>query len=572
MSQTITPFSFAKRIPTTPSIGSTTVTKPDHVHLSFGFAAPHLFPIEQLSQAAADAVTLHGRKALQYSGSGGPGQILSWIQARSKVHGIHAELDQILVTYGSTQGIDLATRILVDPGDHVWVESPSFFSALQAFRTAEAVITSFPIDDEGVRVDLIENALLDARQNNKPIPKFLYTMPTYHNPGGVTLSLERRKRLAQLAEIYNFFILEDDAYSELNFTGNTYPPLYTLYPERVIYLNTFSKIIAPGLRLGWIIADSSVIAKIRLLSLGGSIGVFTQEIVAKLLSGFAFQEHVDSLIDHYRNQRDIMAKAVRESFGEHVSFHLPEGGFYIWLRFPDHVNTSDFLQDAADRGVSFVDGKSFYVNPEGFHYARLCFSYVSEAEIVRGVRSLADAYFAYIYKSNSSNTSNTSSNNTSSNKNNPKIPTVLAAQEDIRTSDSEQLIKELSVELGRLYESDGTAGFQASDVEVPRAAFIVARLDGHPVGCGALRPIDETTVEVKRMYTRPDFRRKGVAQAILSEAERLATQFGYTSIKLQTGPKQPEAAALYERVGYYRVPIYSGNWDLVLAYQKDLNS
>ncbi|MEC0229432.1 GNAT family N-acetyltransferase [Paenibacillus alba] len=151
------------------------------------------------------------------------------------------------------------------------------------------------------------------------------------------------------------------------------------------------------------------------------------------------------------------------------------------------------------------------------------------------------------------------------------ISTITAAKEDIRASESEQLIRELSAELGRLYDSDGTAGFQASDVEVPRSAFIVARSEGHPVGCGALRPIDETTVEVKRMYTRLDFRRKGVAQAILAEAERLALEYGYTSIKLQTGPKQPEAAALYERVGYYRVPIYSGNWDLVLAYQKDLN-
>ncbi|OPH58975.1 hypothetical protein BC351_21805 [Paenibacillus ferrarius] len=150
------------------------------------------------------------------------------------------------------------------------------------------------------------------------------------------------------------------------------------------------------------------------------------------------------------------------------------------------------------------------------------------------------------------------------------ISIITAAKEDIRASESEQLIRELSEELGRLYDSDGTAGFQASDVEVPRSAFIVARSEGHPVGCGALRPINETTVEVKRMYTRPDFRRKGVAQAILAEAERLALEYGYTSIKLQTGPKQPEAAALYERVGYYRVPIYSGNWDLVLAYQKDL--
>lgn len=150
------------------------------------------------------------------------------------------------------------------------------------------------------------------------------------------------------------------------------------------------------------------------------------------------------------------------------------------------------------------------------------------------------------------------------------ISKITAAPEDIRSRDSEQLIWELSTELGVLYNSDGSAGFNPSDVEVPRAAFVVARIEGIPVGCGALRPLDDSTVEVKRMYTRANYRRKGVAQAILAEIDRLAIEFGYSTIKLQTGPKQPEAAALYERVGYYRIPIFSGNWDLVLAYQKDL--
>jgi GNAT superfamily N-acetyltransferase len=151
--------------------------------------------------------------------------------------------------------------------------------------------------------------------------------------------------------------------------------------------------------------------------------------------------------------------------------------------------------------------------------------------------------------------------------------TITATAEDVRSADATTLLDELTAELAALYEtSDGTAGFSASDVEVPRAAFIVARIDGQPVGCGALRPIDKTTIEVKRMYTRPAYRRLGVAQAILAEMDRLAAELGYTTIKLQTGPRQPEAAALYERVGYYSIPRYSGNWELVLAYQKDLGS
>lgn len=151
------------------------------------------------------------------------------------------------------------------------------------------------------------------------------------------------------------------------------------------------------------------------------------------------------------------------------------------------------------------------------------------------------------------------------------IARPVARAEDVRSAESTQLMKELSAQLAALYEtSDGSAGFKPTDVEVPRAAFVVARIDGHPVGCGALRPLDEQTGEVKRMYTRSDFRRRGVAQAVLAELERLALEFGYTNIKLQTGPKQPEAAALYELVGYYRIPRFAGNWDRVLAYQKDL--
>lgn len=152
------------------------------------------------------------------------------------------------------------------------------------------------------------------------------------------------------------------------------------------------------------------------------------------------------------------------------------------------------------------------------------------------------------------------------------IGAITAAIEDVRSPDAEQLIRELSAELAALYQvGDGSAGFKPEDVEVPRAAFVIARHNGYPVGCGAIRPLDEQTVEVKRMYTRSDYRRQGVAQAVLAELERVAILFGYTTVKLQTGPKQLNAAALYERVGYYRIPRFSGNWDLVLAYQKDLH-
>lgn len=390
-----TDFEFARRIPQTASIGSTTITTEDHVHLSFGFAAGDLFPIAELGQAASQAVVLHGSKALQYSGANGATRINKWIQARSHVHGIQAEADQIVVTYGAIQGIQLTLSALINPGDHIWVEAPSFFGSLQCFRIAEAELTSFPIDENGVKVDLIEAALIEAKLNNKPLPKILYTMPMYHNPGGVTLSLERRQHLARLAKEYNFFILEDDAYMELNFTGNYLPSIYSLCPERVIYVNTFSKIIGPGIRLGWLIANKEVVNRIIPLLVGTSIAPFTQQILAELLDSFSFHDHINRLRERYRHNRDAAAIAIQQCWGDDVTFTLPEGGFFIWLKFREDVNTSVFLRDAAERGVSFVDGKSFYLDEDHYNEARICFSYCNEEQIKRGIRLMADAYYAY---------------------------------------------------------------------------------------------------------------------------------------------------------------------------------
>ncbi|WP_240422055.1 PLP-dependent aminotransferase family protein [Paenibacillus periandrae] len=386
-------FVFAKRIPEQTPIGSTTSTTPDHVHLSFGFAASDLFPINELGNSAREAIIENGRRALQYSGSNAQDKIKKWIQARSSVHRIQVDPGNLLITYGAAHGITLTLNAFIDPGDHIWVEAPTFFGALQSFQLVEAEVTSFPMDEHGVRVDLIEEALIEAKSNNQPLPKLFYTIPTFQNPGGITLSLERREQLARLAREYNFFILEDDAYMELNFTGQSLPTLYSLSPERVVYLNTFSKTIGPGIRLGWVIADRNIIEKLTIFLGGSPVAPMAQEIIARLLENFSFEDHVDRLRLHYRKQRDIAAEAVRKYFGSHVSFVLPQGGFFIWLTFRDEVNTSSFLSDASRRGVSYVDGRNFYVGAKRSNDARICFSYCSEEELDRGIKRIADAYF-----------------------------------------------------------------------------------------------------------------------------------------------------------------------------------
>ncbi|WP_322905911.1 PLP-dependent aminotransferase family protein [Paenibacillus campi] len=382
----------SRLIPNTPSIGSTTVTTADHIHLSFGFAAPNLFPLAELEKAATDAITVHGREALQYSGAPGPAYIARWIEQRARQNGIEATPNHVLVTYGATQGLALAAQLLIEPGDEVWTEAPTFFSALQAFRLSGAIIRSFPLEADGLNVELLAQALRQQRAAGRPLPKLLYTMPTYHNPGGVTLSLAKRQRLVELAREYHFYVLEDDAYGELNFTGQLLPTLYSLAPERTIYLNTFSKIIAPGLRLGWMIAHPQLIDRLRILMLGGSTGVFTQEIVAALLQHIDFEQHVERLRTYYRQQRDVMATAIDRYFGDTVRYVLPDGGFFLWLSFRPEIDTTELQQRALHYGVSIVDGRSFYPERDVHHQLRLCFSYCSAEQIEQGIARLATAY------------------------------------------------------------------------------------------------------------------------------------------------------------------------------------
>ncbi len=390
------PFPFAKRVPPVAQTGAAQATSSSHViPLSYGTPTSDAFPYESLVEAATASILREGRDSLQYAGAGGPRSVQEWIAKRSSLRSIHVQADQVLVTYGSQQAIDFAARTLLEPGDHVWVEAPTYFGAVGIFRTSEAVLTSFPMDGDGLRVELIEVALYHARQSGLPLPKLLYCLPNFHNPGGISLSLERRKRLAELAYEFNFFILEDDAYTELTFTEERLPSLYSLAPERTIYLSTFSKIIAPGIRLGWAIAAKEVVARLNSFMHGSRASVFAQEIVSQLLHTIDFDEHVQALISRYRKSRDAMIEAINDSFGTEVAYHVPEGGFFIWLTFPEEVDTAQFVRDAYERGVSFIAGSDFFVEREGGRHARLSYSYSGPEQIRQGVKLFADAYYAY---------------------------------------------------------------------------------------------------------------------------------------------------------------------------------
>lgn len=391
------PYSFAKRVPfVSPTGAAQASSRSDLIPFSYGSPTSDAFPYEALKEAAVAAILQEGRDSLQYAGAGGPQVVKEWISVRSKLRSIEISPEYLLVTYGSQQAIDFAARTLLEPGDQVWLEAPTYFGAVSTFKTAEAIIQSFPIDEDGLQVEFVEKALKEATQLGKPIPKLLYCMPNFHNPAGVTLSLERRKRLAELAYEYNFYIIEDDAYAELTFDRNYLPAIYSFGPERVIYLSTFSKIIAPGIRLGWAISSPDVIRQMNTFFQGSKASVFSQEIVAQLFNNLSFDDHLVGLINMYKANRDLMVKLLREQFGDEISFEIPNGGFFIWVTFPEDVDTSGFVQDAFDRGVSFIAGKQFYVQAEGARHARLSYSYCNEKQIKRGVELLAESYWNYV--------------------------------------------------------------------------------------------------------------------------------------------------------------------------------
>ncbi|MBP3041619.1 PLP-dependent aminotransferase family protein [Bacillaceae bacterium Marseille-Q3522] len=389
-------FTFSKRFPNIPFVKP--AKRGEQINftpLSFGFPPKEAFPIDELADAAVIALKTEGKDCLQYSGGPGMEQLVEWIKQRSALRSIGAENNQILVTTGSMQAIDLATRTLTDPGDQVWIESPSFFGAIRIFSLAEVELTSFAVDENGLRVDLVEQALLEARANGKPLPKMMYIMPNYHNPTGVNLSLERRKKLAMLAYEYNFYILEDDAYVELNFQGDYLPSIYSFAPERVVYLSTFSKIIAPGIRMGWAISGEEVISKMAMLKADGRTSVFVQEVAAKYLTSIDFEAHLAKLNALYLTRKNAMVQSIREFFGDEVSFVAPEGGFFLWLTFPQGVDTSLFYDQSVKNGVTYIDGANFYLGEKELNHIRLCFTFCNEEEIRTGIKRIADSYFSY---------------------------------------------------------------------------------------------------------------------------------------------------------------------------------
>jgi len=373
--------------------------RPGMISFAGGLPAPEVFPVDRFREACEKVLTEHGSSALQYSASEGYHPLREMIAQNMARYGILAKAENVLITSGSQQALDLIGKLLINSGDRILVEAPTYLGALQAFSVYGAQYFSVPVDEDGLRTDLLETTLRLG-------PKFMYVLPNFQNPAGVTLSEGRREQLILLADKYGIPIIEDDPYGQLRYEGEHISPLVVLDRKNlrrdngfsignVIYLSTFSKTLAPGLRLGWMVAPVDVISKLVQLKQGADLhtSTFAQYVAYEVASDGFLDQHVRHIRRVYSERRKVMLKALEEYFPPEVTWTHPKGGLFLWISLPEGMDSQSLFRTALEENVAFVPGDSFYANvgSESNRHLRLNFSYSAPEQIREGIRRLSVA-------------------------------------------------------------------------------------------------------------------------------------------------------------------------------------
>jgi len=363
----------------------------DVISLAGGLPDTSTFPADSyaslMSTVAADSCA----RALQYGPTEGLSVVKRCIVDVMAAEGMEVDEDELLVTTGGQQVIDLVCKTLVDPGDVVVCEAPTYPGAVPTFSSYQANVVQITMDREGMRTDELESTLDDLERAGHR-PKFIYTVPNFHNPAGVTLSLERRHELVRIASERELLVLEDNPYGLLRYEGEPLPTLRSLDDEFIIYASTFSKILSPGVRLGWTAAPAPVLAKMNLGKQASDLcsSSISQYFVSAYFDSGPWEDYVRSLIDIYRRRRDVLLDALAEHFPREAEWTHPEGGLFIWATLPDYIDTTDLLARALQEHVAFVPGRAAYVDGRGGSSMRLNFSGVGVDDIREGLRRLGE--------------------------------------------------------------------------------------------------------------------------------------------------------------------------------------
>ncbi|WP_341529769.1 PLP-dependent aminotransferase family protein [Nostoc sp. UHCC 0302] len=369
-----------------PPTYGTELTKIITVSFAYGLADPTLFPHDDLAAASAEVLTKEAPTALNY----GPpaAQLYEQIILRLQAQGITADRDRILIGYGSGQILGLLPDVFVEPGDVVIVEGPTFLGVVTRFVSAGAKIITIPVDELGMDVDALEATLIDLQKQGIR-PRFIYTIPTFHNPTGVTMPLSRRQKLVALAAEYGVLVVEDDAYSDLRFRGETVPTLASLDKAGwVLYVSTFSKIIVPGVRLGWACGAPPIIERLAMFKSEGPVGPFISHVIARYCAAGKLDAHIQKLVASYQHKCDVMLEAIAHEFPSDVIALRPDGGFFVWCKLPADISAKTLLNASGEHGVTFLPGTRCYTNGEGDDAIRLAFSYQPTEKIVEGIATL----------------------------------------------------------------------------------------------------------------------------------------------------------------------------------------
>jgi 2-aminoadipate transaminase len=376
--------------------------QPDVMSFAGGFPSADFFPMAKVREVMLELLDEEGKEALQYGATEGYGKLRRYVAEKMTREGAPCSEEQVVITNGSQQGMDLVSKLFVNPGDVVLVEEPGYVGGLGAIFNYEADRVPIPLDNDGIRIDVLTNRLRKLKMEGRT-PKFIYLVPNFQNPSGICMSLERRRQVLELAREYNFLILEDNPYCELRYEGEPVASIKSLDSEgRVIYLGSFSKTFTPGIRVGWLAAAEEIVAKI--ISAKGSTDLCSNSLGQRLAYRFAadgyIDRHVATLLPRYRERRDLMLACMEEHFPEGVTWTQPQGGFFIWVSFPGGLTARQILLKAVERKVAFVDGDGFFVNDNGKHTARFSFSEASPEKIKRGIAILGEIIAAELAANN----------------------------------------------------------------------------------------------------------------------------------------------------------------------------
>ena len=362
--------------------------EPDVISFGGGYPDPLLFPVEKMEQVFKDVLAKDSARALQYTTSEGLPSLRQKLASRMKNAGVECTTDNVFITHGGQQGMDLVAKMLIDKGDVIVTENPTFLGALIAFNPYEPQYRPIRMDENGMVMDELEQVL-----KTTPNVKFIYTIPDFQNPTGVTLSLERRKRMIELANKYDVLILEDTPYREIRYEGDSLPTIKSFDTEdRVIYLGSFSKILCPGMRLGWVVAEAKTAEKLCLLKMAADTQCSTLNmfLADRFMEMFDIDAHIQILRDAYRKKKNLMLEVIGKAFPGNVSWTNPQGGLFTWLTVAKDIDTAKLMKERTlpEARVAYVPGAGFFPNRPENNHCRVNYSCMTEDKIVEGMTKL----------------------------------------------------------------------------------------------------------------------------------------------------------------------------------------